>query len=334
MSLFRHRTSLERAKHRRGLVRVAAYMSFGTLVFGALGVRQARAEYRHEALRFGRQMVELARSSNQQVTKIVMNGQPLHVGSAVTLDSPEAVLERYDEYCKANGGQTDDFKDIEKALRKQTPGSDGANATAIDAKDSDTSALARAGHVRTGGKDDGAVICFVRGAQTKSTSREAFESFVTTGDLGAFGELRYAYASKRGEKTLVLTVWTDSSFNLGSMTSDADHDSPGEDFPELPRPPNSVRVMSAHADGAPYGVNIYRTTDAPTQTLERFDHEMKEMGWFTYDPELSEEEHKGLGRAYMKNAVVVTVGTSRLADGNYVAVGLAGVSADDTLGRR
>jgi hypothetical protein len=36
----------------------------------------------------------------------------------------------------------------------------------------------------------------------------------------------------------------------------------------------------------------------------------------------------------MKNAVVVTLGTSVQTEGNFVAVGLAGVAADDKLGRR
>ena len=176
----------------------------------------------------------------------------------------------------------------------------------------------------------------MKGPRTKPTTSEAFESFMATGELGAFGELRYAYASKSPSgKTLVLTVWTDSAFNLRDMVADDGKDCPGNDFAEVPRVPNSTRVMSARADGMPYGVNVYKTTDAPKQTLEYFDREMKAQGWFTYDPEMTEAEHKGLGRAYMKNAVVITLGTSVQTEGNFIAVGLAGVAADDKkLGRR
>jgi hypothetical protein len=189
--------------------------------------------------------------------------------------------------------------------------------------------------VRAGDKEAGSVVCFVKGPKTKTTTTEAFESFMSTGDLGAFGELRFAYASKAPSgNTLVLTVWTDSAFNLRDMISSDGQDCPGEDFAEVPRLPGATRVMSASAAGMPYGINVYKTADAPSRALEFFDREMKAAGWFTYDPEMTEEKHKGLGRAYMKNAVVLTVGTRAESDGTYVAVGLSGVAAGDELGRR
>jgi hypothetical protein len=330
MISFRRR-GREAAWNRRGLLRVAAYLSCGTLACSAVSIRHARAEYQDQTLRFGRQMSELAKTSHHEITKLVLNGQPLHIGSSVTSDPPELVLGRYDEYCRANSGEADDFNDIEK----QAPDASAAKVREDAKAGAAASALAKAGHARINGKEnDGAVICFVKGPRTKSTSMEAFESFMTTGELGAFGELRYAYASKGSDgKTLLLTVWTDSSFNLGDMVADAGRDCPGEDFPEIPRVPNSIRVMSAKAEGTPYAVNVYKTTDGAAKTLEHFDRKMKESGWFTYDPEMTEDEHKGLGRAYMKNAVVVTLGTSKQAEGNFVAVGLAGVAPADRLRR-
>jgi hypothetical protein len=303
-------------------VRVWGYFCGLTLVCGVISVRNARAEYQDQTLLFGRQMLALAKASNHDVTKIIFNGQPVHVGSSVTEDSAARVLDRYEEYCKASSGQ--DFTDLEM----------NGTAKAGDLK-ADAPALAKAGLVRAGSDDDGSVLCFVKGPKTKATSTEAFQSFMATGELGAFGELRYAYASNGPSgKTLVLTVWTDSAFNLGDMIPSDGHDCAGEDFPEVPRVPSSTRVMAARADGMPYGVNVYKTSDAPSKTLEFFDREMKAAGWFTYDPEMTEAEHDGQGRAYMKDAVVVTLGTSVQAEGNFVAVGLSGVGADDKLGRR
>jgi len=347
MILRRGNYTPEKAKHLRGMARVAGFLTCTTLVCGVISIRHARAEYQDQTLVFGKQMLDLAKASNHEVTKIVFNGQAMHVGSSVTLDTPEEVLHRYEEYCKANRGQTgDDFTELEKELEKASPTQKRETsaklaevASSVAAKvdtAADAPAIAKAGFVRSEGKDgDGAVVCFVKGAKTKPTTSEAFESFMATGELGAFGELRYAYASKaRNGKTLVLTAWTDSQFNLRDMVPEDGQDAPGEDFAEIPRVPSSIRVMSAKAADMPYGVNVYRTTNSPSKTLEYFDTEMKKAGWFTYDPEMTEEEHKGLGRAYMKNAVVVTLGTSVQSDGSYIAVGLSGVAADEKLGRR
>jgi hypothetical protein len=304
------------------MVRVLAYFSGVTVVCSVVSIRHARAEYQDQTLLFGRQMLALANASNHDVTKVIFNGQPMHVGSSVTQDGPATVLRRYEDYCKANRGQTDDDFG---AIGQKTAPIVGDPALAQQ----DAPPLSKVGYLRADGDGESSIVCFVKGPKTKSTTAAAFESFMTTGELGAFGELRYTYTSKAPSgKTLVLTVWTDSQFNLRDMIGDGDKDVPGEDFAEVPRVPNSIRVISARAAEMPYGVNVYKSTDSPNKTLEYFDVEMKKAGWFTYDPQMTEAEHKGLGRAYMKNAVVVTLGTSRQAEGNFVAVGLAGVAAD------
>ncbi|MBX3199322.1 MAG: hypothetical protein KF894_14410 [Labilithrix sp.] len=321
--------SLEKAKRIRGLVRVWGYFLCVMAVCGVISIRHARAEYQDQTLHFGRQMVTLAKASNHEVTKVVFNGQPVHVGSSVTEDSAAHVLERYEEYCKANRGQMDvDFTEINKSGTVKP-------LLKADEVGDDAPAIAKAGYVRSGSDDEGAVVCFVKGPKTKPTTGEAFQSFMTTGELGAIGELRYAYASKGPSgKTLVLTVWTDSAFNLRDMVPEDGQDAAGEDFAEVPRVPNATRIMAAKAADMPYGVNVYKTTDSPAKTFEFFDREMKSAGWFAYDPELNEAEHKGQGRAYMKDAVVVTLGSSVQPEGHFVAVGLAGVAADDKLGHR
>lgn len=333
--MMRGRWSPEKTKRVRGLARVAVYFSCATLVSGVISVRHARAEYQDQTLAFGRQMFQLAKASNHEVTKIHFNGQPVHVASSSTADSPESVLARYEAYCQANRGQEpgDLFGDVGSDFEPAAPAH--ANRPASPDGGEAANAIAKAGFVRSGSDTDGSVICFAKGPKAKPTTKEAVAAFLATGELGAFGELRYAYAAQGPSgKTLVLTVWTDSTFNLRDMIPADGEDAPGEDFPELPRVPNATRVMSARADRMPYGVNLYKTSDAPDKTLSFFDQEMKARGWFTYDPEMTVAEHAGLGRAYMKDAVVITLGTSTQADGNFVAVGLSGVAEDDRLGRR
>lgn len=318
-----HRTwNARQAERRRGLFRVAAYFSFVTFVCGLVSLRHARAEVRDQSLIFGRQMLELARASKHDVTRITFNGQVVHVGTSVTSDSSEDVLRRYAEYCDSNRGQSAD----EFAALGKDAGTPASHASAR----ADRSAIAKAADVRAKNDDAGVVVCFVKGEGTKATTAAAIDSFLSTGTLGAFGELRYAYASKSPSgKTLVLTVWTDATFNLRDMVAEEGHDCPGQDFPEIPRLPSSQRVMSATADGVPYGVNVYKTSATPAAALAHFDRAMHAAGWLTYDPE---SDDGVVGHAYMKAGVVLTLGTSIETDGTFVAVGLAGVTADDRQG--
>jgi hypothetical protein len=317
MSIFRRNP--EKMKHVRGLVRAFGYLSVTAVVFSAWSVKSARAEMKQQTLTLGRQMLELARASNHDVTPITFNGQKMYLGSSVSEDSPKAVLDRYEGHCKADPGQPAlGWKDIEKQA-----GGKVENAPEI----------ATTGLMRAGDDAEGTVVCFVRGADTKATTEEAFKSFAETGDLGALGKLRYAYAKKtRSGRTLILTAWTEEKFNLVDMMPEEGKDAPGEDFPELPRVPNSNRAISTHADGLPYGLNIYKTTEAPSKVLSFYDGEMVKRGFKGFDPEMDEAKEGGMGRTYVKDGVVLTVATRVEPEGNFVALGLAGVSPDETLG--
>jgi hypothetical protein len=302
-------------------MRVLAYFSFAGVICALFTARHARAEYKDSTLAFGREMLELSQAQNHEVTTIVFNGQKMWLGSSVTTDSPEAVIKRYEAYCASKPTNLDAFAEADKK--------------------EDVPRLAKSGAIRVGGEDgkEGAVMCFVKGEKSKPTTGESFNTFFKTGELGAIGDLRYVYTSKNEKtgKTLVLTAWTDSKFNLLEMIGDPDKDCAGNDFPEVPRVPNAIRTISAHAEGTPYGINVYRTTDKPTETIAFYDKAMHEKGWFTYDPELNEKDHSTIGRAYMKDGVVLTGASSVQPVGNFIALGLAGVSAQDDpkkLGRR
>lgn len=328
--------SVEKSQRVRGLFRVMTYFSVITVACGIVSVRHARAEYENRTLAFGRQMIELAKASSHELTTINFNGQPIHVGSSLTPDLPDQILDRYKELCTTNRAQTE-LGNVAALIAGEAGASVAPPEDVVQhLADLPTTAepelpeLAKSGALRMGDGEEGAVLCFVRGSKSKSNWAEALAGFYSTGDLGALGELRYAYA-KRGQNgtTHVLTAWTDSAFNFLDMMGDEGKDCAGEDFPELPRLPNTTRIVSARAEGTPFGVNVYKTKESPTKALAFYDEQMKAAGWFTYDPEMTEAEHKGLGRAYLKDAVVVTLGTSVESDGTYVAVGLAGVSSND-----
>jgi hypothetical protein len=284
-----------RRRHVRGLFRAFAYLATVGIVFALLSVRSARAEIEQNTVAIGRQMAALARATNHEVTPILFNGQPMFLASSVTDDAPAAVLDRYAEHCKA----------------QQVPD-------------------ARSSVLRGGDALEGTTVCFVRGASTNASLPDAFRSFAETGELGYLGKLRYAYARKDGRygRTLVLTVWTEDQFNLGDLLPTEDKDVPGADFPELPRPPDATRSLSAFAKGAPYGVNVYKTAESTAKVVAFYDTLMHERGFTAYDPELDEAKVGAVGRTYTKDGVVLTVAARRETSGTFVALGLAGASPD------
>lgn len=309
MALLKSRTITLR-QQRRGLIRVLVYFAFVTTVCGAFGLRHARAEFGDQTLDLGREMAELAVTSRQELTSIVFNGQKIRIGSAVTEASVDAVLARYEEYCKSS------------ASAIFAEGSDGPR---------DPTDVVKTGFVRLGGgAGEGAVICFVKGALAKATREEAIREFARTGRLGAIGELRYVYAKRNPKKdtTLVLTAWTDDSFNLLEVfPRGPTEDVRGEDFAEVPRVPNSVRTLATRAEGTPFAANVYRTADAPEKVIAFYDHELQDHGWFMVDPEMTEQKDGAQARGYVKDGVVVTLTTTRQEDGTYAGLGLSGVSA-------
>ena len=110
------------------------------------------------------------------------------------------------------------------------------------------------------------------------------------------------------------------------MMPEEGKDAPGDDFPEVPRVPNAIRAISAHAEGMPYGVNIYKTTDLPAKTLAFYDGEMTRLGFKGFYPEMDETKDCGQVRTYVKDGVVLTLATKRQPEGNFVLLGLAGAS--------
>lgn len=311
--------TVKESKHFRGMLRVGAYFTFTSLVCGGLVVRNAQAEFKSSTVEFGHQMLAMMKGRHQELTKVVFNGQAVYVGAAVSDEDPQSILKRYEDYCKANPGQpaagfAQMAKDLDpeqaKELNEGTP----------------------TGLVTAGDEHAAVVACFVRTDQMKPTLTEALDTLFTTGELGALGELRYAFA-KRGDsgQTLILTAWTDSKFNIESLLGNGGvSDAPGEDFAEVPRYPRSVRMVSAHAEGTPYGINVYKTPDSPTKVVAFYDEEMHKRGWTAYDPQLKETEARG----YLKNGVVVTLGSSPEEGQNYITLSLSGVSATDKLGQK
>jgi hypothetical protein len=315
--------SPEKRKKRRGLLRAAAYLVALSGVFTLVQMRQARAEVGDRTMEIGRQMMSLANASQHDVNKLVLNGQSMFLGSSLSKSGVSGVLDRYQSLCEESRAQPAD------EWRKLAAQGESENANA-NAK-SKTGVVGSAGIVRSGNDTEGAVICFTKTAASKSTFTEAVKTFAATGELGALGAVRYVYAHKSEKgNTVVLTAWTDEQFNLKQFMGEKGKDCTGEDFNGLPRPADSTRVISGRVENTPFGVNVYRSKNSPTDIAKTFDQKLITEGWMALDPELEtrdpSDKHKPVGRIYEKDGVVLTLASHLEPDATFTSMGLAGVT--------
>ena len=171
--------SREKLKHVKGLVRVFAYFSVIGIGASFCSLRSAHAEVRNNTITVGRQMAELARGPQSEVNRLSINGQSMYVGSALAEGSVKDVLDRYEAHCRANPGEpASSWKEL-----ANKPGGEKLKDTAFGSD----------GVMRTEQGDEGTVVCFTRGEDTKPTALEAMKAFAATGELGALVLVHFAH---------------------------------------------------------------------------------------------------------------------------------------------
>lgn len=317
--MFVRRSSPQKRKHLAGLARMFGYFSVLGVVCAGLTVRNARAEVGDQSLKLGRQMMELANTTNNDINKVSLNGQTMFLGSSLAKDDVQAVLNRYEKHCRTNAAQSvESWREI-AAADKQTATSNGFFTNGL---------------IRSGDAQEGSVICFVRSEQSKASATEAIGAFTQTGELGALGQLRYVYVKKTARgNTHVLTAWTMDKFSLKEIMPEEGKDVPGRDFSEVPRLPSSQRILASQLEGTPFGVNVYRTSAGQDAVLKFYDDEMTKRGWFALDAELKNEDN-AKSHLYEKDGVVLTLATKVEQGATFAGLGLAGVQPTDTFKRR
>jgi hypothetical protein len=311
-------TNVARQRHRKGVLRAFAYGSVVGIACAIVNIRFARAEVIDQGLIIGRQMTELAQAAKNEALKVRMNGQEVIFNNQLSHDSPQAILDRYEALCRDNAAQS---PDAWKALAESAP-EDAAGKEIAET----------GGTIRGGSRDEGTVMCFVKSSTSKTTLGEALRTFQATGELGAIGQLRYAYVKKtKSGASHVLAMWTLDKFNIREMLPD-DGDAPGEDFAELPRPDGSRRLFSTKIVGAPFGLNVYESTQDPVALANGYDQQLTRDGWFAIDVEgEAKRTNPSLdgvtGRVYEKDGILMTV-VSRIEEKKTVTgIGIAGIPA-------
>jgi hypothetical protein len=299
------RRKFDPAKKKRlmGVVRVTAYAMAVCAGLGVYSYRSAKADIGKSSIVIGR---DLAKMSDliEETTQVKMNGETVFIATAVNEDAPPKVLDRFEEHCKANPGALGDvWKSVGKMDAKTKDGFEKAGFK-----------LLSPGVIRHGDAKEGVVLCLVKGSGTPDSMFDASRLFKKTHDLGTLGKLRYAYAriTPKGQ-TLVLTAWTEDSFKLDAMFP-RDGDAPGADPPEMPRPPESQRLMSIDVANTPFGAYVYRSSATPQQVIESYDKAMEAKGWTILDPS-AQTGDSGLNHGYMKDGVMFTLSSGRGDDG-------------------
>ncbi len=250
------------------LSRLFAYLSFVSLVVALLAAKSAYSDVERAALGMGDELGRLGDVGGRQTVRI--NGEPMYVASTTEDLELGAVLDRFEDYCKArSAGIAEGFAGLPEDVKTEL-GAEGARAAA--------------GVMRRVEGDRGFVGCLVRPEGASEGSPDSIVArlgkFADTGDLASFGRLRYLYAKRAAKgRTHVVLAWSDESFRMSALVPPTDGDAAGIDPKVAPRPPSTRRVFSAGVDGVPYGVYLYDAPAPAADVMQRYDAALLERGY-------------------------------------------------------
>lgn len=251
----------------RGVLRVGAYLMVVSLIGAGLAARSAYGSISEQALATGRQLAKLGEFTKDS-ERLVLNGQALNMASATTDLSVGQVLDRFEALCKEEGAVPRDLREVKGMLEDPTLAKEAERLNY--------------GVLRQQSKDDGVVACAVTNpANGKRRFWDGMAAFAESWDLADLGLLRYAYVRKlESGRSHVLTAWTDGSFKVTAMVPPTEGaDAPGADSPVVPRPPSSVRYLSASAEGRPHGIRVYESRVPAKEILAGYEKDLTAKGF-------------------------------------------------------
>ncbi len=246
-------------------LRVSFYFTCVSCGLALLAARSVRADIGELGLAAGKQLAHLE-DLTSEAEVLLVNGARFHHASTYSAHTVAEVLDRFQVECE------------------KSPGMLGQGARAIPESamarlDARVPRYSRNAIVRDESDAGGMLACFV-GAKPGNLDelKSRLAHFSRTLDLAEFGDLRYVYASRKGDQTRVITLWTDSELNLGRMFP-ASGDAAGADSPLAPRPPASRRTLTAAALGMPFGLRIYESAQSERELNSYYTRVMAERGY-------------------------------------------------------
>jgi hypothetical protein len=225
--------------------------------------RYALANAEGEAQKFGQRLLRnLGPLVLGDATAVQVNGSRLFLSATATEMAPDAVVDRFESFCRDHSGM---HPAAPLELAKLTAGRplpeglrDPSQWTQI--------------RTEPGNSDFAQMACFVRrdqGGLVDLLGRLA--AFAEDGDLSHFGDMHYVMARRLGPgRTQVLATWSQGRLNLRGMFP-AEGDAPGGDLEGVARPPDATRVLAARLDGRPYSVHMYESRRKPEEALRFYD---------------------------------------------------------------
>jgi hypothetical protein len=252
----------------RAIARVMVYCAVVFGIVGLVALRSAYGDMKESALIIGRQLAQFKDLLGDS-HRLLLNGQPIYIASAMTDQPVKQVLDRFDTACRKEGdGLKQEFENLPAALQEKMHQQFG---------NQDTAGL---GIVRKENDHEGLVACLAQApSQAAVPVTKRLAEFVKTGDIAKVGLLRYVYAVRTPAGTHVITAWTDGSFHLFSLAPLDGSEPPGSDPANAMRPPDSVRVLTAQITGVPHSVRIYDSKAKPAKVLSSYDDQMPKLGW-------------------------------------------------------
>lgn len=290
-------------KRALGIGRVVAYASAVSLAFGAYEAHSAYAALGDESLQVGRDLQQLSDLLGS-TTEVTMNGQPIYFSASTVEDSVGHVLDRFQAQCdKHSAVDALEWSDLANKTLQTSNDTQRPNFSSMRREDAK--------------KRDGMVLCFTRSNRASTTLAQAAVDFQNTGDLAAFGDVRYVHAAADAKgRVVVRTVWTQGSFNLRAFEHADGADAPGTDSADIPRPEHSERLISAVGSHSPYAARVY-VTDTPVADVTReYDAVMEARGWMGIAPDPT----VNASRWYEKDGRQAMVTISKNPDGKTTVI--------------
>ena len=296
--------SVVRRLNRRGVLRVVAFLGALNLAITALYLPRARAQV--EALATSRGLAvlkQLGPFGDAGEQGVDINGQRMFLAARSTQLPVAEVLALFERDCheQASTIRTELAKLSSEHLDLPAELRDPTRWLTLKQEN---------------GAESGQVTCFTRAGRSESLSGfvTRLSAFAKTGELSQLGDARYVVARRdeKANRTQVLALWTEGRFNVLDMFP-SHGDAPGRDSSVVPRPPESVRVLSADISERPYALRMYDSAQPPQQILGYYAEAMKARGWSSLDlPRTSELDLNEFARTFQKDgrAVIVVVGTT------------------------
>jgi hypothetical protein len=276
------------------------YAGAASLLIAWCWAERVSAEVEQASFDLGARLVMALGDVVSAPQAIAVNGQRLWVASKTTPLPVSDVLDRFDAHClSAAGGPSPDVAPLEAAVA----------VTAHESPSLEQRALIRRAELPGRG---GQLVCLAPNEPLSGfvDLGERLGALLTTGQLGALGELRYVQARPRAEGgSHVVSVWSAGPFNLFDALP-RDTDVPGDDPDRAPRPPDATRILSASIPGRSYAIRSYVSQRSAAELAAYYANEMPKQGWAVIEAERFVPETAALSplvRAYALGDAVTFV---------------------------